>query len=197
MISVLLPSRGRPDLLRSSLYSLRGRASKPDSFEIHVAFDADDPDTASAATFLANMHRTTRFGYAGLHHYFNLLADKAAGDWLYLWNDDAVMLTDGWDDIINERKPDTVLHTIIKTRFPVIPAAWVRHIGHLSLSRHCDTWWDELGKELRRHEGVPIQGAHTVPNDRTAAEREYDVNEYVKELRPLMRQDADKIRAIL
>jgi hypothetical protein len=39
-------------------------------------------------------------GYDSLHEYYNELASKATGDWLMLWNDDAVMETEGWDEKI-------------------------------------------------------------------------------------------------
>ena len=49
MISVLLPSRGHPDLLKRSVASLLDHASAVEMVEVLVAADEDDPETVKAA----------------------------------------------------------------------------------------------------------------------------------------------------
>lgn len=167
MISVLLPSRGRPEALIESVASLRDNADDPDRVEVLVAVDADDPATRTAALVSSVTGITTfeeRHGYSGLYHYVNELARKAMGDWLFLWNDDARMLTAGWDRIVHDQAPAVLWphSNDIPTcnTFPLWPKAWTDLIGHVSLSPHCDSWIQYLGQTLGLHHRVPIQILH-------------------------------------
>ena len=100
-VSVLCPTRARPELLKASIESLDWRANNPGMVEYLLAVDPDDdlPE-------LAHPKRTrvilapTRFGYGRLECYYNMLAEQASGKWLFLWNDDALMQTYGWDSVI-------------------------------------------------------------------------------------------------
>lgn len=166
VISVLLPSRGRPAALVKSIDTLIGLADRPGSVEILIAADPDDPETRridlpwQAATWTA----PERYGYPRLHEYVNQLARQATGEWLMLWNDDARMLTTGWDTAV-ENAPDGVLwphSNDVPTcnTFPIWPTAWTRELGHVSLSPHCDSWIQYLGQTLGRHDRVNIEILH-------------------------------------
>ena len=166
MISVLLPSRGRPKALTESISSLLDHADRPGSIEILIAADTDDPDTAAvdlpwqAAVWTA----PARYGYPRLHEYVNQLAEQASGDWLMLWNDDARLLTSGWDTLVRDQQPAVLWprSNDIATcnTFPIWPRAWTDHLGHVSLSPHCDSWIQFLGQTLDRHERVDIEILH-------------------------------------
>ena len=39
-------------------------------------------------------------GYEQLNIYVNLLCHASTGAWLFLWNDDALMQTKGWDTVV-------------------------------------------------------------------------------------------------
>ena len=102
LVSVLIPSRGRPDALQDTVTSLRGRATDPHRVEIYVAHDPDDRPTG-IATSCRDIHvimTTRRYGPDRLHEYHNLMAARAAGTWLLPWTDRATMCTDGWDKIL-------------------------------------------------------------------------------------------------
>src|SRR3954471_7475372 len=104
-ISVLLPSRGRPVSLVRSIGSLVTNSSDLHRVQMLVGWDDDDPDTAAAARESTALDIITvrfpeRFGYYQLHRYVNALAERANGDWLLLWNDDATLATLGWDSVI-------------------------------------------------------------------------------------------------
>src|SRR4051794_19943625 len=102
MISVLLPSRGRPASLVKSAMSLLDRATHSDRVEILVAADPDDLGTHAVAEDMGLdcWVAPERFGYGQLQRYFNRLAETAVGDWLFPFNDDAAMTTPGWDVLI-------------------------------------------------------------------------------------------------
>src|SRR4051812_41755806 len=107
-ISVMLPTRGRPKLLRKSIASLLDRADDPDSLEFLLGIDTDDRKTVEAFLGLhANVKAVVmpRVGYAGMKEYWNRLASIAVGDWIFMWGDDALMQTEGWDSIIATLPP--------------------------------------------------------------------------------------------
>ena len=94
MISVLVPSRERPELLARSLDSL-GEGD----LEVLVRVDEDDPRLEGYSRF-PGLIVGPRHGYRRLNHYYNELAERARGDWLLLWNDDSFMETPDWIDIV-------------------------------------------------------------------------------------------------
>lgn len=166
MISVLLPSRGRPKPLVESIGSLLDLADRPGAVQVLIAADPDDPDTREvdlpwqAAVWTA----PERYGYPRLHEYVNRLAERADGDWLMLWNDDARILTPGWDAIVAVQQPGVLWphSNDIATcnTFPIWPRTWTDRLGHVSLSPHCDSWIQYLGQALDRHERVDIEILH-------------------------------------
>jgi hypothetical protein len=169
VISVLLPTRGRTHLLPSSILSLLDNADRPQDVQICYAVDRDDDRTVDVTYELARSHDnvtvTDRYGYAGLHHYVNTLAKRASGEWLFLWNDDAVMLTAGWDTLIRAWPTKYILdtwsnHPPETCVFPIVPTEWVRGIGHFSLNAHNDTWWQEIGLWIKRLVRIDVDVLH-------------------------------------
>jgi glycosyltransferase involved in cell wall biosynthesis len=166
LISVLLPSRGRPKALTESIGSLLDLADRPGSIQVLVAADPDDEATLQAELpWQASIWTAPeRYGYPRLHEYVNRIAEQADGDWLMLWNDDARMLTQGWDSVVHEQHPGVLWpwSNDIPTcnTFPIWPKAWTDHLGHVSLSPHCDSWIQYLGQALDRHERVDIEILH-------------------------------------
>lgn len=177
LVSVLLPTRGRPQLLRESVGSLLETAAKdfaPPQFEILYAFDQDDHAGLEAYDHIVwgnrgGMHRLKifpqRYGYEGLHEYVNTLAGMAQGRWLLLWNDDAVMQTYGWDTEIAKWPDRYVLdlwsnHEPETCAFPCVPRWWVEKLGHFSLNAHNDTWWQEIGERTRRLVRIEVDVLH-------------------------------------
>jgi len=214
VISVLLPSRGRPAALAASVDSLKRLAARPEGVEILIAADPDDPPTWQAAQ---NECRdaslwiaSERHGYHQLHAYVNQLAGQARGEWLMLWNDDARMLTPGWDDLVHQQ-PTGVLWPQSNdvagcNTFPIWPTAWTRELGYVSLSPHCDSWIQHLGTELGLHDRIPVEILHDRADltgghdDQTRAESQagYRTADYHSPTMQAVRQrDVDTLRALL
>jgi glycosyl transferase / beta-hydroxylase protein BlmF len=185
MISVLIPSRGRHAALAGSITSLKETASGRVPLEFLVAADPDDKDTILAVSLWSGTSlwvAPQRFGYNGLHEYYNALAAQATGDWLLIWNDDALMRTQGWDQIVESQDQGVLWpsanHHEANNLFPIWPAAWTRAIGHVSLCFNCDTWMQEVGAALGRQWKIPVTIYHDRHNvtgspafdDTTAAE---------------------------
>lgn len=215
MISVLLPTRGRSHLLRGSVASLLDQADKPDQVQLCYAVDKDDEHTVEDAYALARSHDnvsvTDRFGYAGLHHYVNQLARRASGEWLFLWNDDAVMITGGWDRIVRAWPPRYILdtwsnHPPETCVFPIVPTEFVRWIGHFSLSPHNDSWWQYIGQWTKRlvradidvmHNRADLTGLNDDPTYREKLQLHQTAGFYTEEITELMRRDAATIMRML
>jgi hypothetical protein len=85
-------------------------------------------------------------GYGQLHDYVNTLARNSSADWMFFWNDDAVIETFGWDTEIVRHTGEFKLLAVHTHNdhpysiFPIVPRAWLDLIGHLSLHSMNDAW---------------------------------------------------------
>lgn len=214
-ISVTLPTRGRPIELRDSVGMLMSHALHPERVQVLYGIDGDDGESLDAANLMARSgvdwisDFPERHGYANLHLYLNELATHAAGDWLMLWNDDSFMRSQGWDTIVRGYDDQDVIldpqtdHGNEMLLFPIIPVRYVDLVGHVSLSNHCDSWWDDISVRLGIRTPVPIVVNHMwagVKQDATAAESRvgYRSAEFFgPEMTDLRAADAERIRSIL
>lgn len=216
-ISVLLPSRGRPDSLRASIASLRDHAADRSTLEILVATDPDDPHTLDVAAVLGATVWTApeRYGYAQLHLYFNRLADLASGSWLLLWNDDAIMTTTGWNERIAE-VPDEVMVADLQSQlspsfccFPAVRRRAIVATGgvYSPHTPHVDSWWQDIGRQsgtIRpvdvhvRHDRFDLTGAHHDPTylEGRAGPGLRDSEYFSAEVQAHVAAAADRLRAL-
>jgi len=146
-ISVILPTRGRWEMMDESIGALLFKANDPDSIDILVRHDDDDPPSIPF-TPKVRLFSGARHGYRHLHLYYNELAEKATGDWILSWSDDAVMETEGWDDVI--RAQGGGLKILNATGglnlFPIVTRELYEVLGHWSLQAHCDSWLQVIGR---------------------------------------------------
>lgn len=220
-ISILLPTRGRADRLRSAIFSLFDTASTLTHLELVVRMDDDDQATHDSPVWteiawkagkLANLkiHGGPRLGYARMHDYYNELAEHADGRLLFIWNDDTEMLTEGWDDkllrLADEHGPVVQFMRVqakahADTTFPVVDRRIFEAVGHLAQHCYVDTWLDKVsamaGVQVLRND---IVFRHDRLNDQTASDNRSAIaaehNRWFA-LDELRRADADKVRALL
>ena len=176
-IRVLLPVRGRPIPMEQCLHTLINTATKPDRIEVLIAFDDDDTDTidyfvdviapyldAKGVTYSAIQFK--RLGYIRLNEYLNELANHSTGQWIFFWNDDAVMTTAGWDDVIREHKDQFTLlraetnHEHPYAIFPILPRKWVELTGNISPHQINDAWTSQIGWMLDIVTTIPVMIEH-------------------------------------
>lgn len=176
-ISVLLPSRGRTTLLKRSLCSLIDTAARPENLQVLLAFDRDD--VSSSQWFVQNVvpelvqakvkYTAMVFdpmGYARLHEYLNQLASLAHGQWLFFWNDDAVMHSQGWDSTIMQHQNQFKILRIPTHNchpyaiFPIVPKQWFDIVGCLSNHQLTDAWISQIGYMLDIIQNVDISVLH-------------------------------------
>lgn len=180
-IAVLLPTRGRTTELMLSINSLYSRASDPKSIQLILCFDRDD--IIGPKYFGENIEPmlnkkginytivvSERLGYAKLNQYYNLLAKMADADWLFVWNDDATMDTQGWDSIITEHTGQFLVLSVIThnehpyTIFPIMPSMWVKILGRLSRHLEIDCEISQMAYLIGIFKRVPIYCTHYRPD---------------------------------
>jgi hypothetical protein len=178
IISVLLPTRGRREVLKSSLESLITKAKNPEKVELLLGIDEDDEGAREyIEKEIAPMLREHRvecranvfkpLGYENLHVYVNTLAGSATGDWLFFWNDDGVMVTDGWDEVIRSY---TGQFKLLAPRdnhdghpyaiFPIVPRDWFMLVDHLSQNAQNDAWLSHIAYMLDIFERIDVEFIH-------------------------------------
>lgn len=126
-LSVLCPSRGRPEMLMSS------RDTFKDEIEFLVAVDKDDSALPAYKALGIPLTITKRYGYPYLEKYYNILAKKATGDWLFNWNDDAFLGMGNVVGLLEELDPQEPAIGYFDngdTRFPLVSRGLYELLGH-------------------------------------------------------------------
>lgn len=214
-VSVMIPSRGRPDLLAKSIASLLDTAEG--DVEVLVRFDDDDKETAGAVPHKGSevvsewagkikVKFGQRHGYRNLHLYYNELAEIASGDWLLLWNDDAVMNTEGWDAKIHAAGGGLkVLNATGRLNlFPIFTKKLRDVLGHVSLQAHSDSWLQVVSRVNGIEYPVELEIKHLREEieDKTKAETQPVYAEsspefFSTEFQELLAADCDKVAGVL
>lgn len=142
MLSILIPSRGRPDLCKKAIAS--AKATAEGELEILVYVDDDDPTKSKYEEAIIGPHKES--SEAILH-----LSTLAKGDLMMFGCDDFIWKTKGWDRIFKARMPAHGLSILYymdrpgaaKAINPVFTRKWVELTGLFpAYFKHfgADTW---------------------------------------------------------
>jgi len=200
-IAVLLPTRSRTHKLLQSLTSLIDHAHDGNSIHFVLGFDRDDKQgldgfrdqvqpylQQQSAKFTALTFEP--MGYENLNRYYNSLAQHARADWLFVWNDDAVMQTRNWDSEIQKYNGRFLLlkvHTHNEhpySIFPIVPREWLDVLGHLSEHQMIDAELSQSAFCLDIMQVIDVHVAHNqieLTNDKQDAlgvKRRFEGNPY-------------------
>jgi len=176
-IALLLPTRGRTEALITSVKSIFELADIPNRLQMMFAFDKDDEvgkqffkQEIQPWMDAKGYHYTAMLfdpmGYTGLHHYNNKLAEKTTAPWLVIWNDDAIMETQGWDTVIMDRKDQFKLFAFHTHNdhpysiFPIVPRKWFELLGYISPHPTQDGWLSQQAYMLDIWERIPVWVKH-------------------------------------
>lgn len=96
IISILCPTRNRPDQLRAMIDSATKMSLKPELLEFCIYIDLDD-DSYGRETFANNVN-IIRGPRMWLSSMFNTLTTIASGEYFLWLGDDSVFLTRNWDE---------------------------------------------------------------------------------------------------
>lgn len=175
MISLLLPSRGRPDNIERLANSAINNASNPQDIEIIVFIDEDDTSydnrTYPAQVKIFSTKRTV------LSRYWNLAYERAKGPIYMHCGDDIVFQTLDWDRRVREafrKYPDKIVLVYGDDGDPnkeknfgthsFLHKKWVETLGYFVppyfSSDFNDTWLNELAEMIDRKEKIDILTEH-------------------------------------
>jgi len=187
-VSVLIPSRARPEGLRRAIESVFATAAEPENVEALVRLDEDDP-TNPVRTRLMVFGASPRVrawvgprlrGYASLNLLYTELTVMASGRWCWIMNDDAFIKGQpGWDlklkEIVDEFclvQPDCEKYGKYEGGpFPIFPVTAVKRIfdGQIFIGDPADTWLDQQIVKLRGGKTYYLDGTY-VQHDRPSDE---------------------------
>ena len=176
-IAILLPTRGRAEMLERSIQSLISMAKDPNQIQLMLAFDNDDEVGTKHFEQVVqhwlddNMINYTAMmfeplGYIRLNEYVNELARNSDARWLVFWNDDAVMETQDWDKEIMKWDGQFKLlafrtHNLHPySIFPIVPREWLDLLGYLSPHQISDAWLSQQAYMLDIMERIPVEVLH-------------------------------------
>src|SRR5262249_47778852 len=112
VISLIVPTRQRPDRLRRLLASLADTTARPEALEVILVIDSDDADSLQVTEDrLASKHVVVPSGQT--MGALNMAGyDASRGRYLMLLNDDVIARTPGWDNAVRScfaAYPDEIL----------------------------------------------------------------------------------------
>jgi hypothetical protein len=176
-VSVMLPTRGRTISLLTSLQSLIDLADNVDKVEFFLGFDKDDVETQQyfikniqPRLDQQNIHYSALtfdpMGYTQLHAYYNKMASRSTAEWLVIWNDDAVMQTQGWDSCIMKYSGQFRVLSVETHNhhpysiFPILPRKWFELLGYISKHQLNDAWVSQIAFMLDIMVRIPVTVLH-------------------------------------
>jgi len=173
VISVLVPSRGRPQIFARMCASLIKTAHNP--VEIMVGLDRDDPKCGNyPLPYSAKALVDEEDGLMALSSWFNFLAAASTGDVLMLANDDLVFRTPGWDTRIYEALPSDGIGVLYpddlyehRCTFPLMSRKHYETLGYIAPPTlahwYIDPWIADVAKRVGRLiylDGVIVEHMH-------------------------------------
>jgi hypothetical protein len=122
-----------------------------------------------------------------------------------MFNDDAILLTPRWDEVVRGEAPGvlwpTADYAVNHNTFPIWPTAWTRHIGHVSLDQSTDMWVHDISMATGTSRRIPVSIHHehrcgdATANDRDAVASV--VTYHTPEMYAARERDAARLREFL
>ncbi len=220
MISIVTPSRGRPEMTREFIESAYELASNPSNVEMIFRFDDDDPELEEVKDMINKLNYPNLwyivgprfFGYSSLHEMVNQLCERASGAYIMTGGNDMTFTSKNWD-LEYERcaKPDELKVVQIKRnekngmgiQFPLITRALYKTLGHYALHPSIDGYitWVALRARCMVYSEVEIDHLHyeedDVYKDRVCSDKEKQHTFRAMETQRLIIEDAKKVSAVI
>ena len=168
LVSVLFPTRRRPELAKRAISSLYNSLGEFKDIEIIIACDHDDTNSRDEIlSFTANAYpdlkitclTCERMGYGKINEYFNLMIPLASSnsEMILFWGDDYSMITEDWATILynHYKKSFGVYFLRVERNGEILPnptsfafpKKWFNIVG--SLGNPIDSWLAESWKKSR------------------------------------------------
>ncbi|MBI2949769.1 MAG: glycosyltransferase [Verrucomicrobia bacterium] len=213
LITCLVPTRARPEMLKVCTESLLHRAAHPELLAIYVYRDSDDPGEPPKLDPRCRVFTGPRNPFLGAA--YNALFREARRDGIYLaLADDFVMTSDTWDDVVRRTMgvhPDGILlgyltdsdpyHVAAQVCYPVLTRRWIETLGYVFAEAFpfwfTDTWLDEIALMLGRKAPVHVEWRPQGQRGKTTRMRDLAFWAWVFEAaRPERIEDARKLAAL-
>lgn len=224
MISLLLPSRKRPDILARMCESAYATASDPSGVEIVVRYDDDDEESFDLCPTRCAKIKGPRI--RKMTQYWNQCFEVCEGDVVCQANDDMVFTTFGWDTMVEEafeEVPDKIMlahgsdvygHGSNFGPHAFVSRLWVETLGYFIPPHYSSDFGDahinELANMIGRRRYLPFNIEHRhfsqglAELDENTAERlqrhredDPDTLYYSAEMQAERHRDAKKLAALM
>lgn len=176
MISVLIPTRKRPNNIKRLYKSAVETADNPDDLEFILYVDNDDSS-------YDNLDLPIKIIYGErivLSQMWNECYKESKGDILMHAGDDIIFRTDSWDTMVKEafaQYPDNIVFVYGNDGSPhngkfgthgFIHRKWAETVGYFVppyfSSDYNDTWLNDVAKMIDRHQHIAILTEHMHPD---------------------------------
>lgn len=139
-LSLIVPTRERPESLRRMLASVAGTSARPDELEVLLVIDADDATTMAVVEPRLAIRRVVQQPGATMGTLNMAGYEAARGRWLMLLNDDVIARTPGWDNEVRRciaAYPDEILlihvNDLVMQKhlctFPIVSRTYCEMVG--------------------------------------------------------------------
>ncbi len=171
-ISILIPSRSRSKKLDRFLKTLILKTANKLRIEILILLDVDEPEFDKYFKVLQNYEKkfqikTFRKNFETHAERNNFLAKNSDGTILFPANDDIIVETDNWDNLIDievaKFKTNEPLciwpdsgnkYPFLHCHFPIINKVWYKKLGYVASELfnfwYLDTWICDLAKRSKK-----------------------------------------------
>lgn len=169
MISILCPSRGRPQSLHRLLQSIQATASNLREIEVLIYLDQDDKSTTEHDYADYSFARFLRGNRMWMSLIQNFLYSQSSGEIIMACADDFVFKTNKWDEVVvgsfaNKQDPYWVLygndlgvhagkiptHFFLNRAWPTLLGTWVQP----GRNSPWDLWLLDVARQLDRLEYI-------------------------------------------
>lgn len=191
-ISLFFSSRNRPDFVDETLTRAYSKAVNPKQIQSIVRFDDDDPKLLSNIKAVSKWNGLSLigprlYGYDSLHTYYDECCRLALSDIFWQLNDDAWIVTEGWDRILLEelskfsKRVFTCSFDVLNIdgkghayawAFPIMSRCMYNLLGKFCYGdvKYIDTLLRFVAEELGTETKLPIQVIHQHIWDQTPDE---------------------------
>lgn len=173
-LSILLPSRGRPENLRRALCSMLANDAMPDGTELIVGADSDDP---TADWLVPTVNGSARWmigdSFPTLAQKVNSLAAHARGDAMMVFPNDMVVTDPTWHErvksVIENLREDSLIYAFVGAAseyasLPILRRSQVADLGWYAPPWFpfwfTDSWFTEIVRMSGRGYAVDLGIRH-------------------------------------
>lgn len=183
LISILMPTRKRPQLLMQAVRHFLVNTVDHKNIEFVFRYDDDDHETgellqnAQGKLPMTVLRGPRGRGYLDMHHWVNGMCSVAKGDWIFVANDDAALMSYGWDKILENFAHIPGWHGVEEISvlgcyvnhapaeaFLLVRREVVQVMGHYARHHLCDNYMWKIARFCESANYIPIH-IHHMPRE--------------------------------